>query len=71
LFNNWRNNMRFKINVIMHRIAMMHVFKLSTQEVESGDLCEFKANLVYRASSRTDRSKQRNLVWNTFVPQCI
>jgi hypothetical protein len=29
------------------------------------DLCEFKANLVYRASFRTARATQRNPVWET------
>jgi hypothetical protein len=27
------------------------------------DLCEFKASLVYRVSSRTTRATQRNPVW--------
>ena len=27
--------------------------------------CEFKASLVYRASSRTARAAQRNPVWKT------
>jgi hypothetical protein len=27
------------------------------------DLCDFEASLVYRASSRTARAVQRNLVW--------
>ena len=28
----------------------------ATREAEAGDLCEFKANLVYRMSSRTGRA---------------
>ena len=34
----------------------------STQEGETGDLCEFRASLVYRASSRTARVTQKNPV---------
>ena len=36
-----------------------HAFEPSTQEAA---LCEFKASLVYRASSRTARATQRNPV---------
>jgi hypothetical protein len=39
------------------------VFNPSTQEAERYlDLCEFKASLVYRVSSRTARATQRNPV---------
>ena len=34
----------------------------STQEGETGDLCEFRASLVYRVSSRTAWAKERNPV---------
>jgi hypothetical protein len=39
-----------------------HAFNLNTQEAEAGSLCEFKASLVYRLSSRTARTTQRKLV---------
>ena len=38
-----------------------HVFDPSTWQQRQVDLCEFKANLVYRVSSRTTR-RQRNPV---------
>ena len=39
----------------------MHAFNPSIQEAEL-ELCEFKASLVYRVSSRTVRVTQRNPV---------
>jgi hypothetical protein len=33
------------------------------------DLCEFKASLVYRVSSRTVRTTQRNPVWKNKTRQ--
>ena len=37
-------------------------FSLSTQEIEAGGSLEFKANLIYRVSSRTVKATQRNSV---------
>ena len=37
-----------------------HAFNSSTRRERQVDLCEFKASLVYRASSRTARATQRN-----------
>ena len=31
------------------------------------NVCDFKASLVYRASSRTTRDTQRNLVWKIII----
>ena len=31
------------------------------------DLCEFKASLVYRGSSRTAKATQRNPVWKNYT----
>jgi hypothetical protein len=42
--------------------VIAHVFNLSTQKAEAGDLCEFEASLVYIISSRTARPTQKNLV---------
>jgi hypothetical protein len=39
-----------------------HTFNPSTQEAEAGRSLEFKASLVYRASSRTARATQRKPV---------
>ena len=40
-----------------------HTFNLNTWEAEAGVLCEFKASLINRASSRTARAvTQRNPV---------
>ncbi|EGW07661.1 hypothetical protein I79_013644 [Cricetulus griseus] len=42
---------------------MVHTFNPSTRgRQRQEDLCEFKASLVYRASSRTARATQRNSV---------
>jgi hypothetical protein len=42
--------------------VVVHDFNPSTTEQKQVDLCEFKASLVYRVSSRTDRDTQRNPV---------
>ena len=42
--------------------VVVHTFNPSTREAEAGDLCEFEASLVYRASSTTARATQRNPV---------
>ena len=44
--------------------TMAHSFNPSTSEVERGGSLEFKASLVYRASSRTVRATQGNPVSN-------
>ena len=45
---------RYKRSVTMaHWVVMAHVFNARTWEAEETDLCEFKASLVYSASSRT------------------
>jgi hypothetical protein len=36
---------------------------ISTLGRQVADLCEFKASLVYRVSSRTARATRRNPVW--------
>ena len=41
---------------------------LIPQEAEAGGISEFKANLVYRVSSRTARAEQRTLV-STIPPK--
>ena len=41
---------------------VVHTFNPSTQETEA-DRSEFKASLVYKASSRTARATQKNLAW--------
>ena len=41
---------------------MAHTFNPSTQEAETDKSLEFKANLVYKASSRTVRATERNSV---------
>jgi hypothetical protein len=35
---------------------MVHAFNQGTMETEEGELCEFKANLVYIVSSGTARA---------------
>ena len=41
--------------------GVAHAFHPSTQEAEAGDLCEFEASMVYKASSRTgSKTTQRN-----------
>jgi hypothetical protein len=40
----------------------VHTFNLSIWEAETGKALEFKASLDYKASSRTARATQRNLV---------
>ena len=42
--------------------VVVHGFNPSTWEAKAGDLCEFKASLVYRMSSRTAKATQRNRV---------
>jgi hypothetical protein len=42
--------------------VVAHTFNPSTWEAEAGRYSEFKANLVYRVSSRTARAAQRNPV---------
>jgi hypothetical protein len=47
--------------------VVAHAFNPSTQEAEADlieDLCEFKASLVYRGSSRTAKAAQKNPVSN-------
>ena len=41
---------------------VVHTFNPSTQEAEAGNLCEFKASLIYIVSSKAARATQRNLV---------
>ena len=38
---------------------MEHAFNPSTREAETGDLCEFEASQVYRASSGTARATKK------------
>jgi hypothetical protein len=40
------------------QVVVVHIFNPSTQEVEAGGLCEFKASLVYKVSSRAARTTQ-------------
>jgi hypothetical protein len=40
------------------RIVVAHAFNPSIWEAEAGYLCELKASLVYRASSRTGRHRE-------------
>ena len=48
------------------REEMAHVLNPSILEAEAGDLCEFEASLVYKASSRTAKTVlQRNPVSKT------
>ena len=42
--------------------VVVHAFNPSTQEAEAGQSLEFEASLVYRMSSRTVRTTQRNPV---------
>jgi len=42
------------------RVMMVHAFNPNTQEAEQADLHEFKAVLVYRPSSRTAKTTQKN-----------
>jgi hypothetical protein len=39
-----------------------HAFNPSTWEAEAGEFLEFEASLVYRVSSRTARTTQKNHV---------
>ena len=41
-------------------MVVSHAFNLSNQGGRDGDLCEFEVSLVYRMSSRTARTTQRN-----------
>ena len=50
------------IKNIISQAVVVHACNLSTWEAEKKDFCEFKANLVYRVSSRTARATQRNPV---------
>jgi hypothetical protein len=43
--------------------VMAHAFNPSTQGSETGRSLEFKANMIYRGSSRTARATQRNPIW--------
>ena len=43
-------------------ITMLYAYNRNTQEAEANGSLAFKANLVYRASSGTARSTQRNPV---------
>lgn len=45
-------------------VVVVHTFSPSIQEAEEGDLCEFEAILVYRASSSTAKDTERNPVLN-------
>lgn len=42
------------------------IFYSSIRETEAGGLCEFKANLVCRESSRAARAPQGNPILKTF-----
>jgi hypothetical protein len=46
----------------LERTGQAHTFNSSTQEAKAGKSLEFKARLVYRASSRTTKATQRNPV---------
>lgn len=35
---------------------VVHPFNPSTWEADAGDICEFEVSLVYRPSSKSDRS---------------
>jgi hypothetical protein len=56
-------NKQTKIKAVAGQLVA-HAFNPSTWEVEAGEwnLCEFKASLLYRASSRTASATQRNSV---------
>ena len=43
-------------------VVAVYTFNPRSQEAEAGRSLEFKANLVYRASSRTGKATQRNSV---------
>ena len=45
------------------QVVMAQAFNLSTREAETVALCEFEASIVYRASSSTDRTPQRNMIF--------
>jgi hypothetical protein len=42
--------------------GILHTFNPSTWEADEGYVCEFKASLVYKVSSRTARATQSNTV---------
>lgn len=42
---------------------MLQTFYPSTREAETDVICEFETSIVYRASSRTVRAKQKSLVF--------
>ena len=44
------------------QVVVMHISNPSLQEAEAGSLCDFKATLADRVSSRTARATQRNPV---------
>ena len=41
---------------------LAHTFDPNTYEAEQTDICEFKASLIYKVSSRTARATQRHPV---------
>lgn len=43
-------------------VVMAHAFNLALGRQRQEDVCEFEASLIYRASSRTSRATQRDLV---------
>jgi hypothetical protein len=43
---------------------VVHVFNPPFERLKHVDLCEFKANLVYRATFRTAKATQSNYVSN-------
>ena len=58
----WRSMQRYKIGK-SGRAVVVHTFNSSTWEAEAVGLSEFKASLVYKASSRTVSSvTQKNPV---------
>lgn len=47
----------------LSQAVVAHAFSSSSQEAKAGDLCEFRATLVYKARSRIgSKDTQRNLV---------
>lgn len=44
-------------------VVVAHTFNPSIGRHRQVDLCEFKASLIYRASSRIARATQRNTFW--------
>lgn len=52
--------MRFKYEKYCILAVMVHTFNTSTQEAQQVDLCELKASLHYRGSSRPARDMKRD-----------